>query len=229
MLYSQQATGSQVAQQQGIIDNDQGDKMAISSVHPYYSAMFSKWELGIDSYDGGDAIKNKGTEYLPATSGMIADGQGNNNTLGQKSYDAYKMRAVYPSIYKEAVEAAIGIMHREPPIIKLPKKMQDMETNATLLNESLELVLRNINTQQLKTGRLGLLADLKKDKGGIRPVIVQYNEKAICNWDDTNKDEDDVDVRLVVLNESGYEMDSELSWEYVNKYRVLGLVGLKVI
>jgi hypothetical protein len=200
--------------------------MSAKSVHPFYTAMFEKWQLGRHSYEGEDAIKKAGKTYLPATSGQIADGATiDPNSLGAKAYEAYKMRAVYPDLYKEAVEAAIGIMHREPPKIDLPEALEGMREDCTLLGEDLEMLLRKINAHQLSTGRLGLLGDIRKDGVEVRPVIAIYNELAIRNWDDTSINDDDVDVRLVVLDESGYEMDSNLEWTQVEKYRILGLVG----
>jgi hypothetical protein len=200
--------------------------MSAKSVHPFYTAMLEKWELGRDSYGGEDAIKAKGKTYLPATSGQIQDGaDSDNQSLGAKAYDAYKTRAVYPDIFKEAVEAAIGIMHREPPKIDLPDALEEMREDSTLLGESLEMLLRKINARQLTTGRLGLLGDIRKDGEQARPVVAIYNELSIRNWDDTSIDDDDVDVRVVVLDESGYEMDANFAWTFKNKYRVLGLIG----
>lgn len=198
--------------------------MSAKSIHPRYTEMQASWKLGRDSYNGEKAIKDEGTTYLPPTSGQVEDGQGTNKTKGQNAYEAYKQRAYYPDIYKEAVEAAIGIMHRKPPTIELPKVLEGMEENSTLLGESLEMLLRKINAQQLKTGRIGLLGDIRTDGSETRPVLVTYNELAIRNWDDTSITQDDVDVRMVVLDESGYEMGSDFGWSYKNRYRVLGLV-----
>ena len=197
--------------------------MSAKSVHPFYTTMLDKWRLGRHSYDGEDAIKKAGRMYLAPTSGQEADGAGNADSLGDKAYKAYKMRAVYPDIFKEAVEAAIGIMHREPPNIELPASMKPMLEDATLLGESLEMVLRKINAQQLITGRLGLLGDIRKDKDLARPVIALYKELSIRNWDDTSIGDEDVDIRLVVLEESGFEMDAQLTWAWKEKYRVIGL------
>lgn len=200
--------------------------MSAKSVHPFYTAMLEKWELGRDSYGGEDAIKAKGKTYLPATSGQIQDGaDSDNQSLGAKAYEAYKTRAVYPDTFKEAIEAAIGIMHREPPKIDLPDALEEMRKDSTLLGESLEMLLRKINVRQLTTGRLGLLADIRKEGEKARPVVAIYNELSIRNWDDTSINDDDVDVRVVVLDESGYEMDANFAWTFKNKYRVLGLIG----
>lgn len=200
--------------------------MSAKSVHPFYTAMSEKWELSRLSYNGEDAIKLAGEKYLPHTSGQVADGAGTGkDSLGSKAYQAYKTRAVYPDLLKEAVEAAIGIMHREPPIIELPAVLEPMRESATLLGEPLEMVLRKINARQLITGRLGLLADVRKDGDAVVPVVVIYNELAIRNWDDSSLNDDDVDVRVVILDESNYVMDNNFNWIYETKYRVLGLVG----
>lgn len=200
--------------------------MSVKATHPFYNAMLSAWELGRDSYGGEEAIKAQGTRYLPATSGQILDGQGTSpDAIGEKAYQAYKTRAIYPDVYSDAVEAAIGIMHRKPPTIELPSVLEDMRDNATLLGESLELVLRRINTRQLITGRIGLLGDVRDDNGIARAVLLTYNELAVRNWDDSNEQGDDVDLQFLVLDESGFERQADLSWTQVNKFRVLGLVN----
>lgn len=190
--------------------------MSIKDPHPLYTAMLSRWTLGCDSYDGGEAIKDAGKTYLPATSGQLADGES-----GADEYAAYKMRAVYPDAYKEAVEAATGVMHREPPTIVLPEALEPMRNNSTVLNESLEALLRNINVRQLTTGRVGVLGDIVAGEV-TRPVIAIYNELAVINWDDTLSAKDSADLKMVVLDESGYEFDGE-QWTHVEKHRVLGL------
>lgn len=203
--------------------------MSVQAVHPTYTGVLSKWVKCKDCYAGEDQIKSKGTTYLPATSGQIADGQGKGESqLGEKAYQAYKTRAVFPDLLADAVEAAIGILHDKPPVFKLTPRLKELEKNATLLGEPLEVLLRRINTQQLKTGRIGLLGDFRKVKGEtnkVRPVLVTYDELAIRNWDDLSKDDDDIQLQMVVLDESGYEKQPDFSWTYKEKYRVLGLIN----
>jgi hypothetical protein len=200
--------------------------MAIKDVHPLYSKMVDYWNLARHSFAGEKTIKEQGTTYLPATPGQVLDGQGKGATQsGEISYQAYKLRAVYPSIYSDAVEAAVGILHREPPKIDLPDTLDNMLENATLLGESLEQVLRNIHTQQLVSGRLGLLGDIRKNKEGkMQPVIAIYNDLTIRNWDDVALDDEAWRLRVAILDETQYTMDDSLQWEEVTKYRVLALV-----
>ena len=186
--------------------------------HPLYSDFLERWNKGVDSYDGEETIKRRGTKYLSATSGMIEDGalSGNESAVGYQSYLAYVRRAVYPEIYKEAVKAAIGIMHRKPPTIQLPSQLESMIERATPLGETIELLMRRINTRQLVTGRLGLLGDIRVDADGVpEPIVVTYYDKTIVNWDDSSTTGEDGDVSLVVLDESGYERDQNLQWNMV--------------
>lgn len=197
--------------------------MTKNKLHPLYTAMYEKWLLGNHSFAGEKAIKENGVTYLPPTSGQLADGQGFAGKVGDKAYNAYKLRAIYPDIFKEAVEAAVGLMHKESPTIELPPELESMRDNATLLGESLEMVLRKIHARQLITGRLGLMGDIRTDDGKVRPIVVMYNESSILNWDDTSLVDDDVDVRMVMLDESAYVMASDFTWQYVKQYRLLTL------
>ena len=52
--------------------------------HPLYSEFLPDWQLMRDSYEGERAVKQRGSLYLPATSGMIEDGFANPQTLGGK-------------------------------------------------------------------------------------------------------------------------------------------------
>lgn len=193
--------------------------MSVDNKHPSYTAMFNKWTRAVDSYEGEDAIKAKGTNYLPATAGQKMDGQGTTNSQGELDYLAYKQRAVYPALYGDAVEAIIGIMHREPPKIELPSKMEFLRENCTLLGEDLEMLLCKINIRQVITGRLGLLADIRNKQ----PVILIYNERAIINWNDTDANSDSSDLNLVVLNESTIKINEDFAWNEKEQYRVLAL------
>ena len=189
--------------------------------HPLYAAMLSFWELANDSYAGESVIKSKAAKYLPPTSGQRADGYGSLNSPGQLSYEAYLMRAYYPDLYREAVEAAVGLIHKESPTIELPAVMEGLRDNATLLGESLEMLLRKIHAKQLSTGRLGLLADIRVDDGVIRPVLITYDETSVLDWDDTSTESEDVDVNYVLLDETGYERQSDFSWKLMERYRLL--------
>jgi len=178
--------------------------MAVSAKHPQFAHMAPKWEVCEDNYNGEDAIKDKGTQYLPATQGQIMDGQGKGpNHPGEQAYQSYKLRAVFPDLFAEAVEAAIGVMHRKPAAIEL---------------------LRKINVRQLTTGRVGLLGDVQTVDGVPTPVLVMYGEKALINWIEGGGRLAPTDVVLAVADESGYQVGEDLEWSHKEKYKIYALM-----
>lgn len=202
------------------------DKIVTAAAHPLYSAMLEIWEKNRDCYDGEDVIKDKGSRYLPATSGMVLDGFGSNNveSAGFKAYTAYKMRAYFAEIVRDAVESAVGAMHINEPEIQLPKNMEYLLDNATYDGESLAMLLRTINEKQLVTGRVGLLGDFKTSYDNKEEIVlIVYPEVSCFNWDDISDDKDSSVLRFVALDESSYEMAEDYSWNYVNKTRGLAL------
>lgn len=199
--------------------------MSLKACHPSFTEMLSDWTLCRDSMDE-KLIKLKTAEYLPPTSGHILDGYGiSTNSVGQKAYDSYLARAVYPDIYSEAVSASVGIMHREPPTFELTPKLEGLLQRATRLGEPLDLFLRRINTEQLISGRVGILADIvvNPQTNLPEPILVLYKETAIRNWNDNTENGDSSSLSLVILDDSGYTLSKDFTWELEEKYLVLAL------
>lgn len=195
--------------------------MALDSAHPLFSTFLTDWKLCRHSYRGERVVKERGLEYLPATSGMNADGMHPTTAPGYLAYEAYKTRAVFHDFLTQAVRNLIGLMWSKPPTIELPAAMEGMRGNATNRNETLMQLLRNINEQQLITGRLGLLLDVTTDTTDL-PYIAMYNAEAIINWDDGSRSQVDKDsLNLVVLDESEYVRNSNFEWELKEKHRVM--------
>ena len=212
--------------------------MGVDSRHPLYTERFPDWESLDDAYEGERQVKEKSFRYLPATAGMIEDGAHTRNTTssGWQAYDAYRKRARFPDVVADAVDAMAGVMHSKPPTIELPAAMEPMRENATLRNESLAMLLRRINEEQLKTGRIGLLGDVIDvgERAGT-PYISSYLAKDVINWDegqrsrdaeagtDSDGDEEGIEpqnLNLVSLDESGPERVDDFEWEEQAKYRV---------
>lgn len=201
--------------------------MAIDARHPAYADRVEDWDQLDDVYQGERRVKEQGTRYLPATSGMVADGMGVTQP-GFLQYDAYRKRAVFPTAYRDAVEAMVGIMHSKPPKIELPARLEGMRYNATRTGESLESLLRRVNEHQLKDGRLGLLLDVPTGRGPAEalPYISLYGAKAIINWDTAVTDESGEGTTMVVLDETGPVRKPDLSWETQARFRFLTSTSL---
>lgn len=203
--------------------------MALESVHPKYVQMLPDWEKIRDVYRGERHVKEQTVKYLPATKGMRLDGFGlaSSSTtinIGQEAYDSYLLRACMPDYVEAAVEVFIGLLHSNPPVIELPSVMEPMRDKATQLGESLEMLLRRVNEEQLVTGRLGLLLDLPKnpDPSNPLPYIALYIAEAGRNWDDGELEDSQAKLNMVVLDESGYKRTG-FEWALVSKYRVLDM------
>jgi hypothetical protein len=59
---------------------------ALSTKNPYFIQRELDWVMMRDAYGGERYIKEKGQEYLPATSSMIQDGMG----FGQPGFAQYQ-------------------------------------------------------------------------------------------------------------------------------------------
>lgn len=201
--------------------------MGLDATHPLYQGMEEEWTTQRDLYKGERVVKAAGETYLPATKGMHLDGM-KKGEAGRAAYDAYKQRAVFPDYVKEGVEALVGLLHQKSPTIELPTVMEGLREQATLNGESLIALLRRINTEQLITGRIGVLADLPKtpDPAQPLPYLATYVAEAIRNWDDAQAAEGHNSLNLVVLDESGFTRDHDFSWRNMKKYRVLQLGAL---
>lgn len=199
--------------------------MSLDAKHPLYSEKLPDWVKLQDSYAGQRKIKEKRTTYLPATSGMEADGMETNNN-GYKAYNAYLMRAVYHNFIKGAVETSVGVMHQKEAVIDLPESMEPLRDSITLNGESILSLLRTINAEQLKTGRLGLLADLPENPtDDALPYITTYMAEHIINWDKGSDGEFAIeDLTFVVLDESGFRLTIGFEWETEKRYRALKMV-----
>jgi hypothetical protein len=193
--------------------------MSVRDQHPSYIRCIIDWKKVTDAYAGERTVKEQGAIYLPPTPGQVLDGM-NEGQQGKQNYDAYRARARFPDFVSQAVEAMIGTMHRKPAVIKLPARLEPMMKRATLQGESLQMLLRRINEQQLVVGRCGILADVVDGVGPeVLPYVAMYSASDIINWDDGQRNVVQ-QLNLIVLNESEYVRNNYV-WQFQDKYRVL--------
>jgi hypothetical protein len=195
--------------------------MKLSNTHPCYVSRLPEWEMLEDAFEGEIRVKSRGQSYLPPTSGMRADGM-NVDQEGYRAYQAYLLRAVFPELVSGAVDAMVGLMHRKPANIKLPEKMRPLLQSATIDGESLLVLLRKINENQLLFGRIGILADVPSGGGpNSLPFIVPYTAKAILNWSVTKDPQGHDQLTMACLDESGPVLQDDLSWKDGKKQRII--------
>jgi len=195
--------------------------MAVDAKHPLFTKFLEDWTQMSDTYEGERTVKAAGTTYLPATSGMIADGMDNENQPGMKDYNAYRTRALYHDFVKDAITMMVDIMHRKPAQIKLPAKMEPLREKITAEGHSIATLMRQISFHQLLHSRYGLLVDVRSGQGPTAlPYLATYKAPTIINWDAGKREEDQSDLDFVVLEESESERTG-FDWQDQDKYRVL--------
>lgn len=200
--------------------------MATDAKHPGYVSCIDDWILLRDVEKGERAVKEKGTEYLPATAGQIEDGQGTTGQKGEHAYQAYKTRALFHDFMADTVRRGVGILHRKPAVFELPASMQFLIDRATPDGQPLEMLLRKINKEQLAVGRIGLFADMPPEElrtEDLPVYIASYGAETMINWrDGTTRPGQPASLDLVVLDESGPVMDpTSLDWRDSQQYRIL--------
>lgn len=196
--------------------------MAIDSQHPEYVINIDRWKLMRTCYLGTEAIKAQGTDLLPPTEGMDIDGM-QSGQRGLEKYNAYKKRAVFHEFVGDAIETNIGLMHQQEASIELPEKIEAMRDNATADGESLQMLLRRINEEQLTTGRIGLMLDFPQEMSfDAMPFISIYRPESIINWDANSVNHSKESLQLVVLDETSI-VRKDFMWETQKAYRVLQL------
>src|SRR5262245_9255394 len=197
--------------------------MPLDSKHPLYDKWRPAWTKLRDCYEGEDAVKDKGQAYLPPTPGQFLDGL-RANEVGYNSYLNYIERARFPAYMQEAVKQMVGVMHNKPPVIELPPQLEPLRDRATIDGESLELMIRRINAEQLIVGRVGLLADAPKTGTPALPYIATCNAKWMINWEDGERGAPvPQSLNLVILDETAPRRIFDFEWETQRAYRILTL------
>lgn len=198
----------------------------IEQHHPKYAHRLPDYILIEDGFEGERQVKKRTTTYLPVTSGQVELGLGTSGTKpkpGQVLYDGYLCRANYPSILKDTAVALVGVMNKEPPIIELPKALEELETNATDQGEPLTALNRRIQLNQLLYGRQGLMVDV--DAARNFPYLVDFTAKQVINWDDIALPGfAERQLQLVVTDETRDTRDG-FRWESTAKFRAMELIN----
>ena len=175
----------------------------LDSVNYEYLNMLPYWEKLDDLYRGEDYVKKAGVKYLPPSAGMIIDDMRSINSLGFKIYMAYLGRADYINHVKNAVDRYVGLCHQSSPTIQLPKEMEYLRDKATKDGQSLESLLRMINTEQVKLGRCGLFVDISTDvTRDNKPYLAFYDAFSITNWNNSDNPFGYTDLNMLVLKET---------------------------
>lgn len=199
--------------------------------HPEYLKRCSQWEIMRDCYEGSDAIKGKGTKYLPMTQrGERPD------AYDRHIYEAFKMRADYTNYVAQIHDVLHGMIENRPAKVDVPNKLLEKGfiKNIDLQGNSLDQFISDCVSDCLITGWGGILADIPKvDKKismsmaenlGIRPYLTYYKAESVINW--KYKRVGGIKKLSMVILEEDVEDDDIFAHNLSKQWRVLRLDNL---
>lgn len=202
--------------------------LGVSTCHPQYLARAKQWSVMRDCVEGGDRIKEKGTEYLPAASSQ----HDMMDSYEQRRYENYKKRADYSNYVSQILDCLHGMIENTPSKIEVPieVKSKGILKNIDYQGNSADQFFSDCLYDILQTGFGGILVDVpdvnpnmsesEAEKYNIRPYMAYYNAESVINWkyayvNGVKK------LVLLVLKEEIDSPDSLFSHKTVSQYRVI--------
>lgn len=186
----------------------------VTTQHADYQAQLTRWQRCRDAYDGGDAVKARGSVYLPRL-----------DAQSEAEYGAYKLRADFYGATARTVDGLAGAVLRKEPAVAVPDNIRPHLEDVTSEGVPLEAFAKALVEQDLTVGRAGLMVDLpQKEQAEARPYWVSYRAEQVINWRTAVRNGRKVLV-LVVLEETTSEADAgdPFAQKAVTQYRVLQL------
>jgi hypothetical protein len=153
------------------------------SVHPDYTKGLDRVTLCRDAVEGEDAVRAKGTLYLPKPSGM--------NTT---QYTAYSQRGSYTNATGRAQDGLEGLIFRKKPTAILPPELEELAIDITTTGLSLDELAKKATHEDIIAGRGGLLTEYPivipgedrviadVEANGERAYLAFYAYEDILNW-----------------------------------------------
>lgn len=202
-----------------------------------------KWGLIRDCISGQEAIKAKGTEYLPAPNAH------DKSPENQERYKAYKLRANFLNATDNTIQGLLGQVFSADPVAELPESMRMLEEDCDGTGVTLTQRAKRVLADTMALGRAALLVDFPKapldtsvepdadgrqperdftraelQDGTARANILQFDPENVINWRTKMVGGKSV-LSLVVIAMKYISYDDGFEIKEDNEWRVLKLVG----
>lgn len=148
--------------------------MPVDFKHPDYSTYSKFWFKCRDAWDGEEAVKNRGLEYLPQLSGQ-----------SDQEYDAYRSRALFYGATARTIQGLTGMIVRKEPEIVATNALKKALTSFGYNGEAFLPFAQQAISEVLGVGRVGVLVDMPVTPTGSKslpPYCVIYRAENIVNW-----------------------------------------------
>jgi hypothetical protein len=181
--------------------------MHITDRHPDYDAFQPLWQRVRDALAGGDAVKARGTAYLPRPEGQDA-----------AAYAAYTARARWVDVPERTRRGLLGAVFRRAPEIAGPRRLLAGLNGLATKGLPFRVFVQQAAGEVLALGRTGILVDMPGDRpAGALPLWAGYAAERIEDWEQAR-----VDGRFVTSRVKLAEPDTTAS-EAETQFRELVL------
>ena len=146
--------------------------MPANTQHTKYKTNLVFWTRLRDCVAGEDAVKARGSVYLPVL-----------NAGEDKEYQAYKTRAAFYSATGRTVDGLQGAIMRKPAKVEWPEAEKERLLSIGRAGESFNTMASHTIRDNLTTGRFGLLVDAPDDENAeYQSYVAIYAAEDIINW-----------------------------------------------
>lgn len=168
--------------------------------HEQYQQRAPQWEKVNDVVAGEDAVKARGTIYLPELAHQKDDDD-------EAGYASYKLRAQFFSAAKRTMQGLVG------SVMRLPAAMEGLEDSlkqqviakAGREGESLHHVSSSLLRILTTSGRCAVMVDKSRDDPEARPYILTIPAEQVVFWVEGDVGGGQVGPTLIAIEE-GYEV-----------------------
>lgn len=166
--------------------------MPVETTSSEYDLREPEWQRCRDSFDGQQAVMERGTEYVSQL-----------DTQSPAQYAEYLKRGLFFNGMARSVQGMVGASFRRPPAIEAGAAI-DLLEDVTLTDLPFESIAKDAMREVLTVGRYGLLCDYSDEEG--RPYLSPYTAENIINWRIERIGGRSV-VTMVALREFGHVAD----------------------
>ena len=187
---------------------------SVARLKPEFSKYRNRFRKMRDVIEGRPAVKAATTDYLPKPPALLEKSVDPNG----KKYKFLLSFAEFPEFTQVFLAGIQGLIHRKPPRVELPARMEYLIESATPDGKSLQKLWEDLTREVFTVGRHGLLPEIYQDVA----YICQYNAESIINWR-AFKSQTGTKPSLIVLEEKHEETEISNIFDdrTTNYYRAL--------
>lgn len=165
--------------------------MKVDTLNPLCKKYVQDWKLMSDLIAGEREIKKAGETYLPRLSGQT-----------DIEYVKYVQRGCLFNATARTLQGMVGAIVRTNAVIEAPSQLTPILDDATVFQQTIQEVIRDVVNNILCYGFFGILVDMPSNvhNNAGYPYLALYKGMDILNWQTVQVGDDEI-LSMVVLSE----------------------------